>query len=82
MIETASSVSIAESAHTIYAENNNVNLLAAIGREEDGATAVEYAVMLALLIAVCIGVVRSIGTNTRELMDPSGQLTGAMGSSS
>lgn len=30
---------------------------------EDGPTAVEYAVMLALIIVVCIGVVRSLGGN-------------------
>ena len=30
---------------------------------EDGPTAVEYAVMLALIVVVCIGTVRSIGTN-------------------
>nr|WP_237729266.1 Flp family type IVb pilin [Schlesneria paludicola] len=29
---------------------------------EDGPTAVEYAVMLALIIVVCIGTVSSIGT--------------------
>ena len=29
---------------------------------EDGPTAVEYAVMLALIIVVCIGTVTSIGT--------------------
>ena len=29
---------------------------------EDGPTAVEYAVMLALIVVVCIGTVRSIGT--------------------
>ena len=30
---------------------------------EDGPTAVEYAVMMALIIVVCIGTVTSIGTN-------------------
>jgi len=32
-------------------------------RNEDGPTAVEYAVMLALIIVVCIGAVRVLGTN-------------------
>ena len=32
-------------------------------KEEDGPTAVEYAVMLALIVVVCIGAVQSIGTN-------------------
>ena len=31
---------------------------------EDGPTAVEYAVMMALIIVVCIGTVTTIGTNT------------------
>ena len=32
-------------------------------KEEDGPTAVEYAVMLALIVVVCIGSVKLIGTN-------------------
>ncbi|WP_146397668.1 Flp family type IVb pilin [Planctomycetes bacterium CA13] len=32
-------------------------------KEEDGPTAVEYAVMLALIVVVCIGAVGAIGTN-------------------
>jgi pilus assembly protein Flp/PilA len=32
-------------------------------KEEDGPTAVEYAVMLALIIVVCLGTITSIGTN-------------------
>lgn len=31
-------------------------------QEEEGATAVEYAVMIALIIAVCIGTVAVLGT--------------------
>lgn len=30
---------------------------------EDGPTAVEYAVMLALIIVVCIGAITTLGTN-------------------
>ena len=30
---------------------------------EDGPTAVEYAIMLALIVIVCIGAVQSIGKN-------------------
>jgi pilus assembly protein Flp/PilA len=30
---------------------------------EDGPTAVEYAVMLALIIVVCVTVIRSLGTS-------------------
>ena len=31
---------------------------------EDGPTAVEYAVMLALILLVCIGAVATLGSNT------------------
>jgi pilus assembly protein Flp/PilA len=33
-------------------------------RSEDGPTAVEYAVMLALIIVVCIAVITQVGTST------------------
>ena len=33
-------------------------------RDEDGATAVEYAVMLALILLACIGAIATVGTNT------------------
>ncbi|MFO0811877.1 MAG: Flp family type IVb pilin [Gemmatales bacterium] len=32
-------------------------------RDEDGPTAVEYAVMLALIIVLCIVVIRQVGTS-------------------
>jgi pilus assembly protein Flp/PilA len=32
-------------------------------RAEDGPTAVEYAVMLALIVVVCIGAITTLGTN-------------------
>jgi pilus assembly protein Flp/PilA len=52
-------------------------------REEDGTTAVEYAVMLALIIAVCITAVSSVGsTNDGSLKDSLGKLGGIMGGSS
>jgi pilus assembly protein Flp/PilA len=34
-------------------------------KSEDGPTAVEYAVMLALIIVVCLTAVNSIGTNAK-----------------
>ena len=36
---------------------------------EDGPTAVEYAVMAALIIVVCIGTVTTIGTNANAHFD-------------
>ena len=32
-------------------------------REEEGATAVEYAVMIVLIIVVCLAVITTLGTN-------------------
>jgi pilus assembly protein Flp/PilA len=36
-------------------------------KEEDGPTAVEYAVMLALIIVVVLAAVANIGTTTNEM---------------
>jgi pilus assembly protein Flp/PilA len=42
---------------------------------EDGPTAVEYAVMLALIVIVCLTAIRSIGTNASlTFTDVAGQL--------
>jgi pilus assembly protein Flp/PilA len=34
-------------------------------RAEDGPTAVEYAVMLAVILVVCIGTITAVGTKTK-----------------
>ncbi len=44
---------------------------------EDGPTAVEYAVMLALILVACITVVTSLGTNASKTFS---SVDGAMGS--
>jgi pilus assembly protein Flp/PilA len=36
-------------------------------REEDGPTAVEYAVMLALIIVVCITAITTLGSNANNV---------------
>ena len=36
---------------------------------EDGPTAVEYAVMLALIVIVCLTAIQAIGTNSNETFD-------------
>jgi pilus assembly protein Flp/PilA len=33
-------------------------------KREDGPTAVEYAVMLALIVMVCVGAIQSVGSHT------------------
>ncbi|MEM7478615.1 MAG: Flp family type IVb pilin [Planctomycetota bacterium] len=35
-------------------------------KSEDGPTAVEYAVMLALIVVVCLGAITSIGSNANS----------------
>ncbi len=40
-------------------------------REEEAATAVEYAVMLALIIAVCIGSIGILANNVGDSIDES-----------
>jgi len=35
-------------------------------REEDGPTAVEYAVMLALIIVVCVTAITALGSNASQ----------------
>jgi pilus assembly protein Flp/PilA len=40
--------------------------LVAFLKKEDGPTAVEYAVMLALIIVVCIAAITALGTNANE----------------
>lgn len=43
---------------------------------EDGPTAVEYAVMLALIVIVCLTGIRAVGTNTSSTFNSvSSQLT-------
>ncbi len=34
---------------------------------EDGPTAVEYAVMLALIVVVCVGAITSLGSNANKV---------------
>jgi pilus assembly protein Flp/PilA len=35
-------------------------------KDEDGPTAVEYAVMLALIIVVCIAAIQALGSNSNK----------------
>lgn len=38
-------------------------------KKEDGPTAVEYAVMLALIIVVCLTTIAAVGTNANTTFD-------------
>ena len=49
-------------------------------KKEDGPTAVEYAVMLALIIVVCIAAVTTLGTNANNTFSYVGNKIGGTGS--
>ena len=46
-----------------------MNLLKKFLASEDGPTAVEYAVMLALIVVVCIGTISAVGTKVNTSFD-------------
>jgi pilus assembly protein Flp/PilA len=46
-------------------------------KAEDGPTAVEYAVMLALIIVACIGAITALGTNANKTFSSVGSALGA-----
>jgi pilus assembly protein Flp/PilA len=49
-------------------------------KREDGPTAVEYAVMLALIIVVCIAAITTLGKNANTTFDTVGKTIGATAS--
>jgi pilus assembly protein Flp/PilA len=49
-------------------------------KREDGPTAVEYAVMLALIIVVCIAAIATLGSNANTTFSKVGSAVGATGS--
>lgn len=52
------------------------NKLQRFFRSEDGPTAVEYAVMLALIVVVCLGAIRSIGSRANTTFTTVGNQLG------
>ena len=58
-----------------------VKILSRFQRSEDGPTAVEYAVLLALIVSVCVGAVQTMSAATRTSFDASSQaISTAIGS--
>jgi pilus assembly protein Flp/PilA len=57
------------------------NALASFLRNEDGPTAVEYAVMLALIIVVCITAITALGSNANNTFSYVGAQVGKTGGS-
>ena len=57
-----------------------LNLVKNFLREEDGPTAVEYAVLLALIIAACVGAVHTMANATADSFNTSAKnLDGVLG---
>ena len=49
-------------------------------RSEDGPTAVEYAVMMALIMVVCITAVTTLGSNANKTFTSAGKAAGSSAS--
>jgi len=49
-------------------------------QREDGPTAVEYAVMLALIIVVCLGAITTLGQNANSTFTTVGSAVGSASS--
>ena len=49
-------------------------------KREDGPTAVEYAVMLALIIVVCVAAITALGSQANSTFTTVGNAIGAAGS--
>ena len=49
-------------------------------KAEDGPTAVEYAVMLALIVVVCLVAITALGTSANQTFGTVGNKIGAAGS--
>ena len=58
-----------------------MDFLRRLAIEEDGPTAVEYAVMLAMIVAICLGGVAQLSTQTGASFDNSAnELNSVLGS--
>jgi pilus assembly protein Flp/PilA len=56
---------------------NLMNKVSRFLKSEDGPTAVEYAVMLALIVIVCLVSIQAIGTNANVTFDSIADQLGA-----
>jgi pilus assembly protein Flp/PilA len=59
---------------------NLMNSVVHFLQDESGPTAVEYAVMLALIIVVCITAITALGTNANNTFSYVGKQVGKVGS--
>lgn len=64
-----------------FAGATMMDFLRRLAIDEDGPTAVEYAVMLAMIVALCLGSVALLSNQTAASFDDSAnQLNGVLGS--
>ena len=62
-------------AHCLKMQVYEMKKISRFLKSEDGPTAVEYAVMLALIVVVCLGAIKTVGTNAKtSFTNASGQL--------
>jgi pilus assembly protein Flp/PilA len=60
--------------------NSLKNFVVDFCKREDGPTAVEYAVMLALIVVVCIGAITTLGSNAKTTFTSVGNTIGGVSS--
>jgi pilus assembly protein Flp/PilA len=60
--------------------NSLKNFVVDFCKREDGPTAVEYAVMLALIVVVCIGAITTLGSNAKATFVSVGNAVGGASS--
>jgi pilus assembly protein Flp/PilA len=60
--------------------NRIKNVIVEFVEREDGPTAVEYAVMLALIIVVCLAAITTLGQNANQTFTTVGQKIGSASS--
>ena len=59
-------------------ESISCRVFVVLSCEEDGPTAVEYAVMLALIVVVCLAAIKTVGTNAKTTFtNVAGSLSGS-----
>jgi pilus assembly protein Flp/PilA len=59
---------------------NAIPWIARFLKSEDGPTAAEYAVLLALIIVICLGAITLLGTNSNKTFTSTGQAVKPSGS--
>lgn len=71
-LASSNDASVAADLFYVWAKGHAMNrLLRRLFWDEDGPTAVEYAVMLALIVGLCVGAITFLGTQTTAAFEDS-----------